>query len=90
MTTTMNTTQACTYLAPDYDARTSRISPAPYCGCKDMRKGSSFCNAHYPIVYQEGTAQRRRHKDIRSAAYVWDMESLFNEVMLELEAENIC
>ena len=81
---------ACTYLDTTYDARTSRISPAPYCGCKDMREGSSYCNAHYPIVYKEGSGQRKRHKDIRSAAYVWDMESMFNEVVLELESENIC
>ena len=80
----------CTYLAPDYDARTSRISPAPYCGCTLMREGSSYCNEHYPIVYKEGSGQRKRHKDIRSAAYVWDMESMFNEIVLELEAENIC
>jgi hypothetical protein len=83
----MNTTQACTYLAVDYDARTSRISPAPYCGCKDMRKDSAYCEAHYPIVYQEGTAQRRRHKDIRSAARVQDIGSLFNDVVVELERE---
>jgi hypothetical protein len=77
----------CTYLAPDYDARTSRISPAPYCGCTDMHEESSYCLTHYPIVYKEGSGQRKRHKDLRNAAYVWDMESMFNEVVLELEAE---
>ena len=80
----------CTYLAPDYDARTSRISPAPYCGCTDMHEESSYCLTHYPIVYKEGSGQRKRHKDLRNAAYVWDMESMFNEVVLELESENIC
>ena len=81
--------KACTYLAPDYDARTSRISPAPYCGCKQMYRDSSYCEAHYPIVYQAGTAQRRRHKDIRVAEVVWTLESLFHEVVAELEGEGV-
>ena len=79
--------QGCTYLAPDYDARTSRISPAPYCGCKDIREGSSFCNAHYPIVYKEGSANRKRGADIRRANTLWDLESEFNSIVLELEAD---
>ena len=84
-THTMNTTQACTYLSPEYDARSSRISPAPYCGCKDLRENSSFCNTHYPIVYNEGTANRKRHADIRRAHYIQDISSLFNDVVAELE-----
>jgi len=80
-------TKECTYLEPDYDAHTSRISPAPYCGCTDMREGSSFCNAHYPVVYKEGSGLRRRHKDIRTANAQWDLASTFNEVVLELEGE---
>ena len=78
---------SCTYLPTDYDARTSRISPAPYCGCKDMRAGSSYCVAHYPVVYKEGTGVRKRHKDLRNAAYVWDMTSEFNSIVLELEGD---
>lgn len=78
---------ACTYLAQDYDARTSRVSPAPYCGCKQMYKDTAYCEEHYPIVYQAGTAQRRRHKDIRVAARVQDIGSLFNDVVAELESE---
>ena len=77
---------ACTYLAPDYDARTSRISPAPYCGCPTTDH-SSYCDAHYPLVYNVGTANRRRHKDIRSAAAIQDIGSLFNDVVAELEDE---
>jgi hypothetical protein len=80
-------TTACTYLAPDYDARTSRISPAPYCGCRQMYKDTAYCEEHYPVVYQEGTAQRKRHKDIRSAVYVQDISSLFNDLIVELEQE---
>ena len=74
----------CTYLAPDYDARTSRISPAPYCGCTSL-EGQNYCDAHYPLVYNVGTAHRRRHKDIRVAAALQDLGSLFNDVVAELE-----
>lgn len=77
----------CTYLDVTYDARTSRISPAPYCGCTEVREGSSYCNAHYPVVYKEGSAQRKRHADIRRAATLWDLESEFNSIVLELESE---
>ena len=79
----------CTYLDVTYDARTSRISPAPYCGCTDMHKDTAYCDVHYPIVYQVGTAQRRRHKDIRSAARVQDIGSLFNDLVAELESEGV-
>ena len=83
----MYATKECTYLAVDYDARTSRVSPAPYCGCKTMYKDSAYCTEHYPVVYQEGTAQRKRHADIRRANTVWTLESLFHEVVAELEEE---
>ena len=86
---THNTTKGCTYLAQDYDSRTSRISPAPYCGCVDMHEDSSFCTEHYPVVYQVGSGLRKRHKDIRVANTVWTLESLFHEVVAELEAEGV-
>jgi hypothetical protein len=73
-------------LGPDYDARTSRTSPAPYCGCASTEH-SSYCAEHYAIVYQAGTAHRKRHKDIRRAESVHTLESLFHEAVAELEAE---
>lgn len=79
----------CQYLGPDYDPRTSRQSPAPYCGCKDLHNDTLYCKTHYSIMYQEGTANRKRHKDIRTANQVWDLESMFNEAVLELEKEAI-
>lgn len=88
-TNTYSSLQGCTYLAPDYDSRTSRVSPAPYCGCKTLYKDSGYCEQHYPIVYQEGTANRLRHKDIARANTVWTLESLFHEVVAELEAEGV-
>jgi hypothetical protein len=76
----------CTYLGVDYDPRTSLISPAPYCG-SPTNGHSSYCDVHYPVVYQVGSANRKRHKDIRVAESVHTMESLFHEVVAELEAE---
>jgi hypothetical protein len=38
-------------------------------------------------MYQKGSALRKRHKDIRRAEAVWDIESLFHEAVAELEAE---
>ena len=86
MTTIDAYSKTCTYLGPDYDARTSRTSPAPYCGCASTEH-SSYCAEHYAIVYQAGTAHRKRHKDIRRAESVHTLESLFHEAVAELEAE---
>jgi hypothetical protein len=47
----------------------------------------SYCEQHYPLVYKAGSAQRKRHRDIRTANAVWDIESAFNEAVAELEAE---
>jgi hypothetical protein len=38
-------------------------------------------------VYNVGTAARKRRKEQRVAAAVWDLESMFNEIVLELESE---
>ena len=84
--TTAQHSPTCTYLGVDYDARTSRISPAPYCGCASNGY-SSYCDAHYPVVYSVGSGLRKRKKDIRIAEAVHTMESLFHEVVAELEAE---
>lgn len=85
-TTAADMSKTCTYLAPDYDAHTSRVSPAPYCGCAS-NGFSNYCEDHYPVVYKVGSGLRKRHADIRRAAYAWDLASEFNELVLELEAE---
>ena len=46
----------------------------------------SYCVHHYPQIYQEGTAVRRK-KDARRAAAVWDLESEFNAAVQELMDE---
>lgn len=86
MTATQQHSHTCTYLGEDYDPRTSRISPAPYCGCPS-NDYSSYCELHYPVVYSVGSGLRKRKKDIRVAEAVHTMESLFHEVVAELEAE---
>jgi hypothetical protein len=78
--------KTCTYLGEDYDARTSRVSPAPYCGSASTEH-SSYCAEHYPVVYQVGSGLRKRGKDIARANSVWTLESLFHEVVAELELE---
>ncbi len=49
-------------------------------------EGSSYCAEHYAVVYQTGTAVRRK-KDARRAAAVWDIESALNEAVEELIEE---
>ena len=38
-------------------------------------------------MYQKGTALRKRKKDIERAEAVWDIASMFNDVVAELESE---
>lgn len=76
----------CQYLGPDYDPQQHK-GVTPYCGCKPVVGTSVYCSTHYPLIYAEGTALRKRHKDIRRAQAVWDLESAFNEAVAELEAE---
>ena len=53
-------------------------------GCThDALEGKSYCAQHYALVYQTGTAVRRK-KDARRAAAVWDLESELNAAVQEL------
>jgi len=49
--------------------------------------GKSYCQDHVHLVYQKGTATRRRHKDIRQLEKVRLVESLMNEAIAQLEEE---
>ena len=84
----MTTLHTCTYLPVDYDSRTHdyTLTPTPYCGHTAL-EGELYCDAHYPVVYAVGTANRKRRKDIQRAEAVWTLESLFHEVVAELEDE---
>ena len=75
----------CTYLGPEYDSHTWQ-GPSPYCG-KSIVEGYSYCEQHLEQMYQKGTALRLRKKDIKRAEAAWTLESLFHEVVAELEAE---
>jgi hypothetical protein len=56
------------------------------CGCTAL-EGRSYCQEHYSLVYQVGTARARRKKDLKVAARVWDLESEFNAAVEELIME---
>ena len=69
--------------------------PCQYIGLQGTRPtcthaalpGHSYCAEHLAIVYKAGTARAKRHKDIRVAAAVWDLESEFNAAVEELVLE---
>ena len=70
----------CTYIGPT--ATQSTCS-------KLCIEGASYCAEHYSIVYQKGTANRKRKKDIKRANAVWDFESEINSIVEELEGEGL-
>jgi hypothetical protein len=49
--------------------------------------GRSYCEDHLWRVYQKGTHLSKRKKDMRIAASVFLIESLFNEAVEELIEE---
>ena len=74
----------CQYMGPNQDPR----EPVQYCG-KPNLKGKSYCEEHYSLMYQTGTATSKK----RSAAIVakkqheWapgELEDLMMEVYQEL------
>jgi hypothetical protein len=57
-------------------------------GCsKEALKGRSYCEEHLPIIYQKGTANGKRKKDIKRANAIWDIENAMNEAVEELISE---
>ena len=78
-------------LTPYQPQQCEWIEPYPLestAGCRDSQlTGCLYCEAHMDRMGQKGTALRRRHKDIRLAQTVQDIDSLFNDVIAELEAE---
>lgn len=56
-------------------------------GCANQSlEGKSYCEHHYPRVYQVGSSVRRK-KDTRRYDQITQVISLFNEAVEELEAE---
>ena len=75
-----NPQRTCTYIGPQH-SESSCDQPSI-----DLQQ---YCELHYPVVYNVGSAHRRRHKDSRVAEYVQDIGSLFNDVVAELEGEGV-
>ena len=75
ITTTRDT---CQYIGPDADY--TRLQPT--C-CAAVLAGKSYCVQHYGLVYQLGSAVRRK-KDTRRANTLREIISDFNDVYAEL------
>ena len=79
---------ACTYLGPEFDARTHDYmnKPTPYCGCKTVA-GKSYCAEHYFVVYKKGTSinGRRKEKEIEEEIRSIELQRL----IAEQEEENV-
>jgi ABC-type tungstate transport system permease subunit len=57
-------------------------------GCsKEALPGRHYCEEHLFRVYQKGTANGKRKKDIKRANAIWDIENAMNEAVEELISE---
>jgi hypothetical protein len=65
----------CTYISPDQDPRKQKLT---MCGCQDFHGESLYCKEHYPVIYSQGTALRKRHKDARKKQ---SFEDLLQEIV---------
>jgi hypothetical protein len=66
----------------------SYIGQGPHaCGSLELVEGKLYCAEHYALMYQKGTALRKRLKDTRKANAIRDIISDFNAAVEELEAE---
>lgn len=66
---------------------TGRQQPG-VCSSKHMHGMSSYCTTHWPQIYQAGTALKRRKKDTKTAAAVWDVLSEIESVAAEIDLED--
>jgi hypothetical protein len=65
----------CTYVGADQDPRKQKLE---FCGCKDFHGDSLYCKEHYPVIYNQGTALRKRHKDAKKKQ---SFEDLLQEIV---------
>lgn len=56
------------------------------CGCTELHGTSSYCEDHYGLVYKVGSGRAVRHKDIRTANRIWDLQNELNIAIAEMEA----
>ena len=52
-----------------------------------MHQWASYCTEHFPIVYQAGSALRKRKKDIKVANNTFDLIAEFESVIAEILLE---
>ena len=71
----------CTYIGSN-----DHNNLQPTC-CSPAVEGRSYCTEHLYVVYKQGTARARRHKEIRTVDKVRLVEQLMHEAVAELEAE---
>lgn len=74
-------TDTCTYIGPEQQGPSYK----PMC-CNAVVKGKHYCAEHLAVVYQVGSAVRRK-KDQKRYDRIKNLESLFNEAVAELEEE---
>jgi len=72
----------CTYIGPNPHRQ------LPTC-TQPAVEARSYCLEHMAIVYQKGTARRKRHKEIRQVEDIRQWESLINEAVEQLESEGV-
>ena len=76
----------CQWIGAEQDPEQGLVT---YCGCHELHKDTVYCADHHPLMYQKGTALRKRRKERKIADGKLALESLFNEAVLELTAEGI-
>ena len=57
------------------------------CASLELVPGKLYCVEHYAVMYQKGSALRKRHKDVRKANAIRQLMSDFDAAVAELEAE---
>ena len=77
--------EGCCYLGPDYDPR-KNMGPTPWCGRHDLHGDSLYCEEHYPLMYNRGTAVRKRPKKSRQRMDFDELLQLIIDTHDELEA----
>ena len=79
----------CQWIGPKQDPNTSHVA---YCGCKVI-KGKSYCPEHHAKMYVKGSAlvKGRSASPVQKSNRMTpeELESLFNEVVQELENEGV-
>ena len=62
-------------------------SAAHPCASSRLVPGTLYCEEHYAVMYQKGTAYRKRAKDMRRADALRQLVSDFNQAVEQLENE---